>query len=86
MDGGVVLRCWEEWLTGAYAGYTVDCLRESEGMLWIGESEHENDKVKLPDLLNCCDDMELIVQRFLSIFRRQQVLQIFFLFSCHQKL
>lgn len=76
----------EEWLTGAYAGYTVDCLRESEGMLWVGESEHENDKVKLPDLLNCCDDMELIVQRFLSIFRRQQVLQIFFLFSCHQKL
>ncbi|KAH9801418.1 hypothetical protein KPL71_001021 [Citrus sinensis] len=45
MDGGVVLRCWEEWLTGAYAGYTVDCLRESEGMLWVGESEHENDKV-----------------------------------------
>ncbi|KAK9208812.1 hypothetical protein WN944_001172 [Citrus x changshan-huyou] len=35
----------EEWLTGAYAGYTVDCLRESEGMLWVGESEHENDKM-----------------------------------------
>lgn len=76
----------EEWLTGAHAGYTVDCLRESEGMLWVGESEHENDKVKLPDLLNFCDDMELIVRRFLSIFRRQQVLQIFCLFSCHQKL
>ncbi|KAH9801417.1 hypothetical protein KPL71_001021 [Citrus sinensis] len=38
-----------EWLTGAYAGYTVDCLRESEGMLWVGESEHENDKVNRDD-------------------------------------
>ena len=31
-----------------YAGHTAVCLRDSEGKLWVGESGHENDKVKLP--------------------------------------
>ncbi|KAK9211845.1 hypothetical protein WN943_001223 [Citrus x changshan-huyou] len=68
MDGGVVLRCWEEWLTGAYAGYTVDCLRESEGMLWVGESEHENDKgLDLPDLLKETEGLGTSFDELLTI-------------------
>lgn len=58
----------EKWVTGAYAGHTAVCLRDSEGKLWVGESGHENDEVKLTDLLTFCDNMELIVQRFLLIF------------------
>lgn len=35
----------EKWVTGAYAGHTAVCLRDSEGKLWVGESGNENDKV-----------------------------------------
>ncbi|KAK9209662.1 hypothetical protein WN944_002029 [Citrus x changshan-huyou] len=34
----------EKWVTGAYAGHTAVCLRDSEGKLWVGESGHENDE------------------------------------------
>ncbi|KAI4321945.1 hypothetical protein MLD38_035267 [Melastoma candidum] len=34
----------EKWVSGAYAGHTAICLRDSEGQLWVGESGHENDK------------------------------------------
>ncbi|KAK3027956.1 hypothetical protein RJ639_039423 [Escallonia herrerae] len=34
----------EKWVSGAYAGHTAVCLRDSEGKLWVGESGHENDK------------------------------------------
>ncbi|KAG9454081.1 hypothetical protein H6P81_006985 [Aristolochia fimbriata] len=34
----------EKWVTGAYAGHTAVCLKDSEGNLWVGESGHENDK------------------------------------------
>ncbi|KAI4388353.1 hypothetical protein MLD38_000687 [Melastoma candidum] len=34
----------EKWVSGAYAGHTAICLRDSEGKLWVGESGHENDK------------------------------------------
>lgn len=34
----------EKWVTGAYAGHSAVCLKDSEGKLWIGESGHENDK------------------------------------------
>ncbi|URE48663.1 hypothetical protein MUK42_14427 [Musa troglodytarum] len=34
----------EKWVTGAYAGHTAVCLRDSEGKLWVGESGNENDK------------------------------------------
>ncbi|KAF7038164.1 hypothetical protein CFC21_048374 [Triticum aestivum] len=34
----------EKWVTGAYAGHTAVCLRDSEGKLWVGESGHENEE------------------------------------------
>ncbi|KAL0916937.1 hypothetical protein M5K25_014492 [Dendrobium thyrsiflorum] len=34
----------EKWVTGAYAGHTAVCLKDSEGKLWVAESGHENDK------------------------------------------
>uniref|UniRef100_A0A0D9V6N3 Uncharacterized protein n=1 Tax=Leersia perrieri TaxID=77586 RepID=A0A0D9V6N3_9ORYZ len=34
----------EKWVTGAYAGHTAVCLRDSEGKLWVGESGHENEQ------------------------------------------
>ncbi|XP_043692441.1 uncharacterized protein LOC122642891 [Telopea speciosissima] len=34
----------EKWVTGAYAGHTAVCLKDSEGKLWVGESGHENEK------------------------------------------
>lgn len=36
----------EKWVSGAYAGHTAVCLRDSSGKLWVGESGHENEKVK----------------------------------------
>lgn len=37
----------EKWVTGAYAGHTAVCLKDSDGKLWIGESGHENEEVKV---------------------------------------
>ncbi|XP_020208771.1 uncharacterized protein LOC109793713 [Cajanus cajan] len=34
----------EKWVSGAYAGHTAVCLRDSDGNLWVGESGHENEK------------------------------------------
>ncbi|KAF3795364.1 hypothetical protein EJ110_NYTH04850 [Nymphaea thermarum] len=34
----------EKWVSGAYAGHTAICLKDSEGNLWVGESGHENEK------------------------------------------
>ncbi|KAL3733550.1 hypothetical protein ACJRO7_022987 [Eucalyptus globulus] len=34
----------EKWVSGAYAGHTAMCLRDSEGKLWVGESGHDNDQ------------------------------------------
>ncbi|XP_059443303.1 uncharacterized protein LOC132175380 [Corylus avellana] len=34
----------EKWVSGAYAGHTAVCLKDSEGKLWVGESGHENEK------------------------------------------
>ncbi|XP_012070792.1 uncharacterized protein LOC105632935 [Jatropha curcas] len=34
----------EKWVSGAYAGHTAVCLKDSEGKLWIGESGHENEQ------------------------------------------
>ncbi|GAB2230571.1 hypothetical protein Droror1_Dr00014844 [Drosera rotundifolia] len=34
----------EKWVTGAYAGHTAVCLRDSEGKLWVAESGHENEE------------------------------------------
>ncbi|KAK3424099.1 hypothetical protein EUGRSUZ_F00885 [Eucalyptus grandis] len=34
----------EKWVSGAYAGHTAVCLRDSEGKLWVGESGHDNDQ------------------------------------------
>ncbi|KAF5948827.1 hypothetical protein HYC85_014784 [Camellia sinensis] len=51
------IRLWgafetlEKWVTGAYAGHTSVCLKDSEGKLWVAESGHENEEVmpyKLP--------------------------------------
>jgi hypothetical protein len=36
----------EKWVSGAYAGHTAVCLRDSDGKLWVGESGHENEEVK----------------------------------------
>lgn len=36
----------EKWVSGAYAGHSAVCLRDSEGKLWVGESGNENDKVE----------------------------------------
>ncbi|CAM6098573.1 unnamed protein product [Calypogeia fissa] len=33
----------EKWVTGAYAGHTAVCLRDDEGVLWVGESGHETE-------------------------------------------
>ncbi|KAG5546463.1 hypothetical protein RHGRI_018598 [Rhododendron griersonianum] len=35
----------EKWVTGAYAGHTAVCLKDSEGKLWVAESGHENEEV-----------------------------------------
>ena len=35
----------EKWVSGAYAGHTAVCLKDSKGKLWVGESGHENEKV-----------------------------------------
>ncbi|XP_071905386.1 uncharacterized protein [Coffea arabica] len=32
----------EKWVSGAYAGHSAVCLRDSEGKLWVGESGHED--------------------------------------------
>ena len=37
----------EKWVSGSYAGHTAVCLKDSEGKLWVGESGHENEKVRL---------------------------------------
>ncbi|XP_028124846.1 uncharacterized protein LOC114321809 isoform X1 [Camellia sinensis] len=34
----------EKWVTGAYAGHTSVCLKDSEGKLWVAESGHENEE------------------------------------------
>ncbi|CAN7038965.1 unnamed protein product [Brassica rapa subsp. trilocularis] len=34
----------EKWVSGAYAGHSAVCLRDSEGKLWVGESGNENEK------------------------------------------
>ncbi|GFP98132.1 hypothetical protein PHJA_001957200 [Phtheirospermum japonicum] len=34
----------EKWVTGAYAGHTAVCLRDSEGKLWVAESGHEDEQ------------------------------------------
>ncbi|CAN1172137.1 hypothetical protein LINPERHAP2_LOCUS30007 [Linum perenne] len=34
----------EKWVSGAYAGHTAVCLRDSKGKLWVGESGHENEE------------------------------------------
>ncbi|KAK8956056.1 hypothetical protein KSP40_PGU018808 [Platanthera guangdongensis] len=34
----------EKWVTGAFAGHTAVCLKDEMGMLWVGESGHENEK------------------------------------------
>ncbi|OAY28523.1 uncharacterized protein LOC110601496 [Manihot esculenta] len=34
----------EKWVSGAYAGHTAVCLRDSEGKLWVGESGNENEQ------------------------------------------
>ncbi|RID43044.1 hypothetical protein BRARA_J02881 [Brassica rapa] len=34
----------EKWVSGAYAGHTAVCLRDSDGKLWVGESGNENEK------------------------------------------
>lgn len=35
----------EKWASGAYAGHSAVCLRDSEGKLWVGESGHEDEEV-----------------------------------------
>ena len=39
----------EKWVSGSYAGLVIlqFALKDSEGKLWVGESGHENEKVKL---------------------------------------
>ncbi|KAL8226482.1 hypothetical protein R6Q57_016314 [Mikania cordata] len=34
----------EKWASGAYAGHSAVCLRDSEGKLWVGESGHEDEE------------------------------------------
>ncbi|KAK7281974.1 hypothetical protein RIF29_10398 [Crotalaria pallida] len=34
----------EKWVTGAFVGHTVVCLKDDMGNLWVGESGHENEK------------------------------------------
>ncbi|CAN1242916.1 hypothetical protein LINPERPRIM_LOCUS5502 [Linum perenne] len=34
----------EKWVSGAYAGHSAVCLRDSQGKLWVGESGHENEE------------------------------------------
>ncbi|PKA48679.1 hypothetical protein AXF42_Ash018496 [Apostasia shenzhenica] len=42
----------EKWVTGAFAGHTAVCLKDSEGKLWVAESGHENDEgLGLPDII-----------------------------------
>lgn len=42
----------EKWVTGAYAGHTAVCLKDSEGKLWVAESGHENEEVMPHRCLN----------------------------------
>ncbi|KAK4781728.1 hypothetical protein SAY86_015830 [Trapa natans] len=34
----------EKWVSGAYAGHSAICLRDSDGKMWVGESGHENEQ------------------------------------------
>lgn len=34
----------EKWVTGAYAGHTAVCLRDTEDNLWVAESGHQNEQ------------------------------------------
>uniref|UniRef100_A0A0A9CT09 Uncharacterized protein n=1 Tax=Arundo donax TaxID=35708 RepID=A0A0A9CT09_ARUDO len=34
----------EKWVTGAFAGHTVVCLKDKNGTLWVAESGYENKK------------------------------------------
>ncbi|CAN1242918.1 hypothetical protein LINPERPRIM_LOCUS5502 [Linum perenne] len=42
----------EKWVSGAYAGHSAVCLRDSQGKLWVGESGHENEEVNYSLLLS----------------------------------
>ncbi|XP_039171365.1 uncharacterized protein LOC104451447 [Eucalyptus grandis] len=35
----------QKWVSGAYAGHTAMCLKDSEGKRWVGESGHDNEQV-----------------------------------------
>jgi len=43
----------EKWVSGAYAGHTAVCLRDPNGKLWVGESGHEDEKVKYLSCITC---------------------------------
>lgn len=53
----------EKWVSGAYAGHSAVCLRDSEGKLWVAESGHE--------------DEEVIYQTFLKIHMHRENFYIF---------
>lgn len=51
----------EKWVSGAYAGHTAVCLRDSDGKLWVGESGHENEKVKyLSCIVSICSQNDIL--------------------------
>ncbi|KAK3423690.1 hypothetical protein EUGRSUZ_F00555 [Eucalyptus grandis] len=43
----------EKWVSGAYAGHTAACLRDSEGKLWVGEFGHDNEQGDAIAVLPC---------------------------------
>ncbi|CAN1242915.1 hypothetical protein LINPERPRIM_LOCUS5502 [Linum perenne] len=42
--GTLHIKTLEKWVSGAYAGHSAVCLRDSQGKLWVGESGHENEE------------------------------------------
>ncbi|KAK2631532.1 hypothetical protein EUGRSUZ_L02785 [Eucalyptus grandis] len=65
----------EKWVSGAYAGHTAVCLKDSEGKLWVRESGHNNEQKLLivredeqvndDMLLQVHDEIEQILFRLL---------------------
>jgi hypothetical protein len=53
----------EKWVTGAYAGHTAICLRDSDGKLWVGESGNENEEVMVLE-----DDIMMTFYSFFILY------------------
>lgn len=57
----------EKWVTGAFAGHTAVCLKDEQGNLWVGESGHENEKVRTTAIFACVLPFSLFLLSWLLV-------------------